>query len=79
MNISLIKSQFPHISEKNWTFLAHWADLMRGWNSKVNLISRRDIDFLEERHLAHCLSITNFIQFKPKTTILDVGTGGGLP
>lgn len=49
------------------------------WNSKINLISRKDIDNLEEHHLLHSLAIAKFIQFQPGTTILDVGTGGGFP
>ena len=49
------------------------------WNSKINLISRKDIENLEEHHLLHSLSIAKFIQFQPGTTILDVGTGGGFP
>ena len=53
--------------------------LIREWNGKVNLISRKDIEHLEERHLAHCLAITNYLELKPGAQILDVGTGGGLP
>lgn len=49
------------------------------WNSKINLISRKDIDNLVEHHLLHSLAIAKFIQFKPGTTIMDVGTGGGFP
>lgn len=49
------------------------------WNSKINLISRKDIENLEEHHLLHSLAIAKFIQFQPGTTILDVGTGGGFP
>ena len=53
--------------------------LIREWNEKVNLISRKDIEYLEERHLAHCLAITNYLKLMPGAQILDVGTGGGLP
>ena len=49
------------------------------WNSKINLISRKDIDNLVEHHLLHSLAIAKFIQFQPGTTIMDVGTGGGFP
>lgn len=49
------------------------------WNSKINLISRKDIDNLVEHHLLHSLAIAKFIQFQPDTTIMDVGTGGGFP
>ena len=49
------------------------------WNEKINLISRKDIDFLEEHHLLHSLAIAKFISFTADTSILDVGTGGGFP
>jgi len=49
------------------------------WNEKINLISRKDIDNLEEHHLLHSLAIAKFITFQPDTHILDVGTGGGFP
>ena len=48
-------------------------------NGKINLISRKDIDALAERHLVHCLAVTNILQIKGSARILDVGTGGGLP
>jgi 16S rRNA (guanine527-N7)-methyltransferase len=49
------------------------------WNAKINLISRKDIEALYERHVLHSLGIAKVIDFKPKTEILDVGTGGGFP
>ncbi len=49
------------------------------WNSKINLISRKDIAYLEEHHILHSLAIGKFIQFTEGTSILDVGTGGGFP
>ena len=49
------------------------------WNEKINLISRKDIENLEEHHLLHSLAIAKLIDFQPGTTILDVGTGGGFP
>jgi 16S rRNA (guanine527-N7)-methyltransferase len=54
-------------------------ELYREWNEKINVISRKDIDALYERHVLHSLSIAKVIQFKPNTDILDVGTGGGFP
>lgn len=74
-----IKGKFPDISESSWTLLERWATLMREWNGRVNLVSRKDIDYLEERHLAHCLAITHYLKLMPDAQILDVGTGGGLP
>lgn len=49
------------------------------WNARINLISRKDIDALYERHVLHSLSIAQFVQFKAGSKILDVGTGGGFP
>ena len=70
---------FPEISDTVWTLLRQYTDLLREWNVKINLVSRKDMDRLETKHLAHCLTITNFLRLMPKTQILDVGTGGGLP
>ncbi len=53
--------------------------LYADWNSKINIISRKDIDNFYERHVLHSLSIAKIISFKPNTRILDVGTGGGFP
>lgn len=74
-----IKHQFPNVSAEAWTTLDDWAGLLRGWNKKINLISRKDIDHLEGRHLAHCLAITNHLKLMHGTRIMDVGTGGGFP
>ena len=49
------------------------------WNEKINLISRKDIAFLEEHHLLHSLAIAKVLRFAPDTSVLDVGTGGGFP
>ncbi|MBU1013215.1 MAG: 16S rRNA (guanine(527)-N(7))-methyltransferase RsmG [Bacteroidetes bacterium] len=49
------------------------------WNEKINVISRKDIQFLYERHILHSLTIAKLVRFKPQTSILDVGTGGGFP
>jgi 16S rRNA (guanine527-N7)-methyltransferase len=51
----------------------------RDWNEKINLISRKDIDSLYEKHILHSLAIAKIIDFRPGTRILDVGTGGGFP
>jgi 16S rRNA (guanine527-N7)-methyltransferase len=54
-------------------------ELYADWNSKINVISRKDFSEFYERHVLHSLAIAKFIQFKPGTKILDVGTGGGFP
>ena len=53
--------------------------LYRDWNSKINVISRKDIDNLYEHHVLHSLAIAKVLPFQPHTEILDVGTGGGFP
>lgn len=59
--------------------LARLDELYREWNDKINVISRKDIDNLYEHHVLHSLSIGKYISFRPATSILDVGTGGGFP
>ena len=74
-----IRKQFPQIEEATWLLLETWAAYLREWNTKINLISRKDIEYLEARHLSHCLSITNHLKLMGGTRIMDVGTGGGFP
>lgn len=79
MKLAHYQQLFPNISEDAWPMLERWAELLREWNTKINLISRKDIDALEKRHLIHCLAITNVLTLRKGARILDVGTGGGLP
>ena len=74
-----IRKQFPQIEEATWLLLETWAAYLREWNTKINLISRKDIEYLEARHLSHCLSITNHLKLMGGTRVMDVGTGGGFP
>ena len=74
-----LQPKFPSVGAYQWTILEQWAQLIRDWNAKINLISRKDIDFLELRHLAHCLAITNHLKLMRGARVLDVGTGGGFP
>ncbi len=53
--------------------------LYQSWNDKINVLSRKDVDHLYERHILHSLAIARFHNFSNNTTILDVGTGGGFP
>ena len=75
----ILKSWFPDLTEQTWQAWSNTANCLRDWNSKINLVSRKDMDRLEIKHLAHCLTITKFLRLMPKTHVLDVGTGGGLP
>ncbi|MGZ8558066.1 MAG: 16S rRNA (guanine(527)-N(7))-methyltransferase RsmG [Chitinophagaceae bacterium] len=54
-------------------------DLYKEWNEKINIISRKDIDSLFERHVLHSLSIAASFEFEPGSEIMDLGTGGGFP
>ncbi len=74
-----IREKFPNVPEAAWPVLTRWAVLMREWNEKINLISRKDIEHLEQRHLSHCLAITNHLKLMQGARIMDVGTGGGFP
>jgi 16S rRNA (guanine527-N7)-methyltransferase len=74
-----LQAQFPSVAVSQWSLLEQWSQLIREWNTKINLISRKDIDFLELRHLAHCLAITNHLKLMQGARVLDVGTGGGFP
>ncbi|MBL63918.1 MAG: 16S rRNA (guanine(527)-N(7))-methyltransferase RsmG [Opitutae bacterium] len=70
---------FPDLDEKVWNKLREFTDLLREWNQKVNLVSRKDMERFETKHLAHCLVATKILKLMPKASLLDVGTGGGLP
>lgn len=75
----LIKAYFPEISNTALEKLNRLPELYREWNQKINVISRKDIEHLNERHILHSLSIAQIVSFSEGTKILDVGTGGGFP
>ncbi len=77
--INQITSYFPQLNTLQIKQLEALGGLYRDWNSKINLISRKDIDALYEKHILHSLAIAGFIQFAPGTKIIDIGTGGGFP
>lgn len=77
--MELITKYFPHLSEEQQNQFAALYDLYTDWNSKINVISRKDITNLYEHHVLHSLGIAKVIQFKPGTEIMDLGTGGGFP
>ena len=74
-----ILKYFPNITEKQKEQFAALYDLYYDWNSKINVISRKDIENLYEHHVLHSLAIAKYITFKPGTTIMDMGCGGGFP
>ena len=79
MNIDIITKYFRDISEEQCWQLEALYDLYQDWNSKINVISRKDIDNLYEHHVLHSLAIAKAIRFKDGSEILDFGTGGGFP
>lgn len=79
MTVDSIKPHFPDLPDATWAQLSAWAALMRDWNEKINLVSRKDIERLEEKHLAHCLVVTRVLKLMDGARVIDVGTGGGLP
>ena len=74
-----ILKYFPDLSEEQRRQFAALFDLYADWNAKINVISRKDIDYLYEHHVLHSLAIAKLIRFKPGTDVLDFGTGGGFP
>ncbi len=74
-----ITKYFPDLSESQIKQFAMLGDLYKEWNTKINVISRKDIDNIYEHHILHSLAIAKVIEFKRGTKLLDVGTGGGLP
>lgn len=77
--MTLIKKYFPQISDSQITKLYIFEKLIKEWNKKINLVSRKDVENFQINHIIHSLSISKLIFFKPKTKILDIGTGGGRP
>ena len=75
----MLISEFFQLSDRQAEQFAQLDALYRDWNSKINVISRKDIDNLYEHHVLHSLAIAKLIPFQPGTTIMDVGTGGGFP
>ena len=77
--MDLLEQYFPYLSYEQIEQFSQLNILFKKLNTKINLVSRKDIDFLFERHIIHSLGIAKFQKFKNKTEILDVGTGGGFP
>jgi 16S rRNA (guanine527-N7)-methyltransferase len=77
--VEIILKYFPSLTSKQQAQFSALASLYKEWNEKINVISRKDMDHLYERHILHSLGIAKVINFKDQTSILDVGTGGGFP
>jgi 16S rRNA (guanine527-N7)-methyltransferase len=78
-DISIITNYFPNLTEKQKDQFSQLKALYADWNEKINVISRKDIDNLYINHVLHSLGIAKVETFKPGSSILDVGTGGGFP
>lgn len=77
--MELLKHYFPALSNEQLQKFDQFRALFIEWNLKLNLISKKDTEQLEVRHMLHSLSIAAFIQFKAGTRIMDLGCGGGFP
>lgn len=77
--MQIIRKYFPELDNDKLSRLELLDSLYKEWNQRINLISRKDLSFLYERHILHSLSIARFISFQPGSTVIDVGTGGGFP
>lgn len=75
----IIFKYFKNLTEKQVSQFEKLYDLYSFWNAQINVISRKDIDALYERHILHSMGIAKFCTFKPGEKVLDVGTGGGFP
>lgn len=79
MQSDLIAKYFPEITPRQREQFDALPALYEHWNNQINVISRKDIDQLMERHVLHSLGIAKVMPFLPGETVLDVGTGGGFP
>ena len=75
--MEIILKYFPDLTEEQRRQFAALYDLYIDWNAKINVISRKDIENLYEHHVLHSLGIAKIINFRPGSSIMDLGTGGG--
>jgi 16S rRNA (guanine527-N7)-methyltransferase len=79
LNFDIIPKYFPDLTEIQTNQFKQLYELYADWNSKINVVSRKDIESLYEKHVLHSLAIAKYIQFENGTKVLDIGTGGGFP
>ena len=79
MPAELIKKYFPNLTDQQKEQFNKLEELYTEWNEKINVISRKDMDSLYEKHILHSLGIAKVMEFAPNTKVLDIGTGGGFP
>ncbi|TDQ17629.1 16S rRNA m(7)G-527 methyltransferase [Algoriphagus boseongensis] len=75
----LILTYFPNLTEKQIQQFDRLQELYEDWNSKINVISRKDMEHFYVHHVLHSLGIAKVMGFQPGTKVLDIGTGGGFP
>ena len=74
-----LEKYFPNLANEQLSNLLKLKEIYNHWNSMINVISRKDMDNFYIHHVLHSLAIAKLIDFTPRTTILDVGSGGGFP
>ncbi len=79
MDHTIIKKYFPELTECQMNQYQSLLPLYEDWNSKINVISRKDMDCFYEHHVLHSLAIAKYFTFLPGMKVMDVGTGGGFP
>ncbi|MGV4413539.1 16S rRNA (guanine(527)-N(7))-methyltransferase RsmG [Chryseobacterium sp. T1] len=79
MSLELILKYFPNITETQQKQFSQLEALYGEWNAQINVISRKDMESLYEKHILHSLGIAKIMEFAPDTKVLDIGTGGGFP
>ena len=79
MRSDLIEKYFPGLSAQQLQQYSQLPALYQHWNEQINVVSRKDIELLPERHVLHSLGIAKVINFLPGERVMDVGTGGGFP
>lgn len=79
MPAELIEKYFPNLTDQQKERFNKLEELYTEWNEKINVISRKDMDSLYEKHILHSLGIAKVMEFAPDTKVLDIGTGGGFP
>lgn len=79
MSTALLLKYFPDITENQLKQFAKLETLYFEWNEKINVISRKDMESLYEKHILHSLGIAKIMKFAPGSKVLDIGTGGGFP
>lgn len=77
--MQIIKEYFPRLTSEQIGQFSEIKNLYERWNGRINLISRKSIQYFYEQHLLHSLSISKIVSFLPDSYIMDAGTGGGFP